>query len=73
MPKTYVTFGQSHAHAHNGNTFDKDCVAVIDCNDANDGRNKAFEYFDSKFCFSYFEKEFHHDDMKYFPRGFINV
>jgi hypothetical protein len=27
--KTYVTFGQDHAHAVNGKTFDKDCVAII--------------------------------------------
>lgn len=71
--KTYVTFGQIHTHSINGKTFDKDCVAVIECKDAKEGRERAFEYFDSKFCFEYPEDSFNHDDMKYYPRGLINV
>ena len=73
MAKTYVTFGQSHAHTINGKTLNKDTVAVIDCVDMADGRKRAFEYFDSKFCFSYFEDEFNHDTMVYFPLGFVEV
>lgn len=73
MYKTYVTFGQAHVHEIGGDVFDKDCVAVIDCDSAKDGRDKAFEFFDRKFCFSYFGEEFNHDNMKYFPRGFVNV
>lgn len=73
MPKTYVTFGQDHAHAVNGKTFDKDCVAIIKCENRNDGRAKAFEYFDIKFCFEYHEDEFQMESMKYFPRGLMEV
>lgn len=37
MPKTYVTFGQDHSHHIYGKLFDKDCVAVIECLDAENG------------------------------------
>lgn len=65
--KTYITFGQSHVHAVNGKTFDKDCVAAIESNSEEEGREKAFEYFGDKFCFSYFGKT---PDMRYFLRYF---
>ncbi len=71
--KTYITFGQVHAHKVNGKTFDKDCVAVIEAESAEDGRNLAVEYFGPKFCFSFYEDQFDHDSMHYFPRGFIPV
>ena len=71
--KTYITFGQSHAHAVNGKTFDKDCVAVIEAESAEAGRNVAFETFGDKFCFSYAEPDFKPDMMKYFPRGLIEL
>lgn len=67
---TYITFGQSHAHAVNGKTFDKDCVAMIPCSSAAEGRAKAFEIFGGKFCFSYFDET---PDMTYFPRGLMEV
>ena len=73
MPKTYVTFGQIHVHSVNGRTFDKDCIAVINCTDADDGRRKAFEIFKSKFCFEYHEDEWNLEDMIYYPRGLITV
>lgn len=71
--KTYVTFGQIHAHSVNGKTFDKDCVAVIHAETAEKGRELAFEYFGPKFAFEYPEDEFNFDHMKYYPRGFIEV
>lgn len=71
--KTYVTFGQVHAHSVNGETFDKDCVAVIEADSPAEGRALAFEYFGPKFCFSYPEEHFDHGSMHYFPRGFIPV
>lgn len=70
--KTYVTFGQSHAHAINGKTFDKDCVAVIHHAKEEDGRELAFELFGSKFCFEY-PSAYWHFDLTYFPRGYINA
>ena len=73
MPSTFVTFGQIHTHRVNGRTFDCDCVAVIECTDAEDGRRKAFEYFGQKFCFTYYEEQFDHDSLRYFPRGLIHV
>ena len=71
--KTYVTFGQVHAHSISGITFDKDCVAVINCKNKQEGREKAFEYFDGKFCFEYHESEFDVTSLVYFPRGLIEV
>lgn len=73
MKKTYVTFGQDHAHAVAGRTFDKDCVAVINCVDAEEGRKLAFEYFKGKFCFEYHEEQFDKSNMHFYPRGYIEV
>lgn len=69
--KTFVTFGQSHVHRIDGKTFDADCVAVIKCGSPEEGRDKAFELFNSKFCFEYPEQFFDHSSMSYFPRGFL--
>lgn len=71
--KTYVTFGQIHAHAISGKLFDKDCVAVIEAKDASDGRQIAVDAFGDKFFTSYTEDQFDHNNMKYFPRGFVKV
>lgn len=71
--KTYVTFGQVHTHSINGKTFDKDCVAVIDCESEEEGRELAFEIFNGVFCFSYYGKQFNFSDLKHFPRGLIYV
>ena len=73
MEKTYVTFGQVHVHSVNGQTFDKNCVAVINCANATEGRERAFEYFSNKFCFTYHEEEFTSEKLSYFPRGLIEV
>ena len=67
---TYVTFGQGHVHRVNGKTFDKDCVAVLDSDSAEEGRERAFAIFNGVFCFEYYETP---PDMSYFPRGLINV
>jgi len=73
VPKTYVTFGQEHAHRINNQTFDKDCVAVIECTDMHNGRQLAFEIFNRQFCFEYHEEQFDKVDMRYFPRGLIKA
>lgn len=72
MSKTYVTFGQDHAHSVNGKTFDKDCVAVINCNDAAHGRQLAFEFFGGKFFTAYTKGDID-DLMQFYPRGYIEV
>ena len=73
MAKTFITFGQNHTHSINGKILDKDCVAVITCKDAKDGRQKAFEYFGPKFCFEYFEVNWDESKMVFFPRGYIEL
>ena len=67
--KHYITFGQCHTHSLNGKTFDKDCVAVI---------NGPNEKTCDEWAFKWFGGEFHHHspelpDMKYYPRGLIEV
>lgn len=69
MQKFYVSFGQTHAHAIAGKTFDRNCIAVITAKDYQEAREIAFEAFGGIFCFIY-EKE---PDMQFFPRGFINL
>jgi hypothetical protein len=71
--KVYITFGQIHVHSVNGKTFNKDCVAVINCNDYLDGREKAFELFGDKWHMCYHEDDFKEEIMHYFPRGKIVV
>ena len=71
--KSYVTFGQAHAHAINGQVFDKDCVAVIEHEKDYQGREKAFELFGQKWGWIYSEENFNNDVMKFYPRGFIEV
>ena len=71
--KTYVTFGQSHVHKIDSRTLDKDCVAVIHAESKEDGRKKAFELFNGKFCFEYFEDEFDKASLKYYPKGLIEI
>lgn len=73
MPKTYVTFGQVHAHQCGNALLNKDSVAVIECTSALDGRDKAFELFGPKFCHTYYEEQFDPKIMEYFPRGLITV
>ena len=71
--KTYVTFGFDHRHIVDGKVIDKDCVAVISCADAAEGRKIAFELFGHKFSLEYPEDHFDFDSMRDFPRGFIEV
>jgi len=71
--KIYVTFGQEHKHYVNGKVFDKDCVAVIESQDAALGRKVAFEVFDGVFATTYREDQFTPEILKYFPRGLISL
>ena len=73
MTKVYLTFGQIHVHRVNGKTFDCDCVAVIDCDSHEHGREIAFNLFSDKWFTTYLKENFDMDDMKYYPRGLINV
>jgi hypothetical protein len=66
----YITFGQCHAHAVAGKTFDRNCVALIKAENINQGREKAFEYFGDKWFTSYSPNS---PEMEYFPRGIIEV
>lgn len=65
----YFTFGQNHAHAYNGVTYDKDCVVKIKAENWEEARTKMFEAFGSKWSFQYEELP----DLSYFPRGIFEL
>jgi hypothetical protein len=69
MMKQYVTFGQAHRHVIDGKVFDKDCVAVFEAVDGDEGRAMAFQYFGPKFCFHSIQQP----RMAFFPRGEIEI
>lgn len=75
MMRTYVTFGQIHAHSIGGKTFDKDCVAVVYHNKPDEGRTMANSFFGQKFSTSYSQEQYEKvpDMMKFYPRGQIDV
>jgi len=66
--KTFVTFGQVHKHEIDGKTFDKDCVAIVDGD-----RERVFELFGTHWCFEYPEEHWNDENMKHFPRGYIEI
>jgi hypothetical protein len=68
--KQYVTFGQDHRHEIGGVHFDADCVALYEAATYDEGREKAFRFFGSKFCFHYADEP---PDMRFFPDGFMRV
>ena len=68
MTKHYFTFGQSHAHAVNGKTFDKDCVVEIE---AEDPRSVMVEHFGQKWAFEYNRLE--DITLAYYPRGVMKL
>jgi len=70
--KLYISFGQIHTHSVNGKTFDKDCIASIQCKDYEEGRKLAFEYFGGQFGTDYSEERVE-ASLHYFPRGIIPV
>ena len=70
--KIYITFGQIHVHSVNGVTFDKDCVAEIEAEDYQKGREIAHSLFKGEFATSY-TKEQIEEQLHYFPRGIIKA
>lgn len=69
--KIYITFGQIHTHRINGKTLDCDCVASFEAESLEAGHNQAMEWFDGEFHQSL--TEITDDDLKYYPRGVIEI
>jgi len=67
--KTYFTFGQAHAHAIAGKTFDKDCVVCIDAPTHEQARTIMFDTFGQQWSNQYDTKP----DMSYYPRGIFTL
>ena len=73
MNKYYITFGQVHAHAIAGITYDRDCVAELEAETRQEAHQTAMEIFDGKFHQCVTEKECDEEFMSYFPRGILKV
>ena len=69
MEKFYGSFGQNHAHAYNGRTYDKDCIIEIEANSKGEAHDKMFEVFGTKWSMLYDQVP----NMEYFPRGIMNL
>ena len=69
MNKYYFTFGQSHAHAYGGITYDKDCVIEIEAESSGEARERMFNAFGKKWSMEYDKLP----NMDYFPRGIIKL
>ncbi len=67
--KYYISFGQDHFHIHNGNVLDSDTIGVIESEDYESARMKAFEWFGKQWSMVYEEEP----EMEYFPKGLINL
>ena len=74
MFKTYITLGFSHIHTIAGQTFDHNCVMVINHTHKELGRDIAFALLGDKFCFEYPEQYWDDDKMNnYFKDGYKEV
>ena len=73
MNKYYITFGQVHAHAIAGITYDRDCVAELEAETRGEAHTMAMEIFDGKFHQCVTEKQCDAKFMSYFPRGILKV
>lgn len=71
--KTFVTFGQVHKHILADKVFDKDCICIIESTSYDEGRKIAEEAFGKVFCTTYFADNWNEDDMKFYPRGYIQL
>jgi len=69
LKKFYFSFGQNHAHAYGGRTFDKDCIVVIEAKQSEDARAQMFSAFGNKWSMQYDLLP----DMSFFPRGLMTL
>lgn len=69
MTTNYFTFGQDHARAVGGMTFDKDIVVSITAEDEDECRKIMFDNFECKWAFQYSKQP----DMDWFPRGIVSL
>jgi len=67
----YISFGQDHIHRVNNQTFDKDCIAEIKCDNYGHGRAIAFDLFSDRFGTDYLKAD--EKLMSFFPRGIIKA
>lgn len=68
--KVYFTFGQSHVHMVDDVLYHKDVVAVMEAENEEEARKRAFQLWGPKWFTSYPVTP---PDMAYFPGGFVEV
>ena len=71
--KTIITFGSAHHHTINEKYINHQCAGIINCKSYIEGRKIAFELFGPYFCTTYFEEDWNPGDIKYYPRGYIEL
>ncbi len=77
--KVYISFGQRHSHVvpkKRGGlvTLDRNCIAVLECENYAAGRGEAFKLFKGIFHNCWSQEEWDKGDyLKYFPRGLIEI
>jgi hypothetical protein len=72
MNKYYITFGQAHAHAIGGKTFDRNCLAELEAESQGKAHEIAMRIFNGKFHNCHTEEELP-KVIEYYPRGVIKV
>lgn len=72
MNKYYITFGQAHAHAIAGITYDRNCLAELEAETKEEAHIRAMAIFKGMFHNCHPESELPRV-LKYYPRGVIKV
>lgn len=72
MAKFYITFGQAHAHAIGGRTYDRNCLAELEAESPKEAHETAMKIFNKRFHQCHTEEELPRV-IDYYPRGIIKV
>jgi len=69
--RIYITFGCDHTHKVGDKVFNKDCVASIECDTYEEGREKAVILFGKKWCMAHDKVDARM--MSYYKDGIVSV
>ena len=71
--RTYVTFTGNQTHKIGGEDINSDCIAVINCHNAAEGRELAHQIFGDEFFLALPSYAFPGAVLPDYPRGLIEV
>jgi len=69
--KIYITFGSNHKYRIGETIIDHNCLASLECENADDGRAKAYKLFSGKFCTTYMEAT--DELLSNLPRSIVTI